>query len=131
MLTVLFNPNEFVRVNLLPQGTSFTTVYFVDNAIIPLDDLHHQQRGDTARGKLHLRLDNSKCRTARDIQEQMANLVSVRVSHPDIHPIWPSHTSADSEMPLEWNYYVHIHDREDMWNCQHKMPGDGHDRGHV
>jgi hypothetical protein len=95
MLTVLFNPNKFVRVNVLPQGTSFTTVYFVDNAIIPLDDRHHQQRGDTARGKLHLHLDDYKCRTARGVQKQMANHLNVRVPHPGIHPIWPSPISAD------------------------------------
>jgi hypothetical protein len=34
MGTVFFNPKEFSTVNLLPQGTSFTVGYFIDNEII-------------------------------------------------------------------------------------------------
>jgi hypothetical protein len=40
MLTIFFNPNEFIIVNLLPQGTSFTAVGFVRNVIIPLASWH-------------------------------------------------------------------------------------------
>jgi hypothetical protein len=38
-----FNANELALVNLLPQNTSFTAVYFVDNMIIPLARPHAQQ----------------------------------------------------------------------------------------
>jgi hypothetical protein len=69
MLMIFSNPNEFVIVNLLPQGTSFTAVSFADTAIIPLAGRHAQQRGDITCCKLHLHVDNSKCQTIRRVQE--------------------------------------------------------------
>jgi hypothetical protein len=60
MLMVFFNPKEFVRVNLLPQGRSLIAVHFVDNVIIPLASRYAQQRGDTSRRRLYLHFNNSK-----------------------------------------------------------------------
>jgi hypothetical protein len=86
MLTVLFNSTECVRVNLLPQGTSFTAAYFVDTEIIPMANSHTQQRGDIARPKVHLQFGNSKCQTARHVQEEMAVRQCVGVRHPLYSP---------------------------------------------
>jgi hypothetical protein len=36
MLMVFFNPKDFLIVDLLPQDTSVTAVYFVSNMILPL-----------------------------------------------------------------------------------------------
>jgi hypothetical protein len=47
-LIVLFNPKEFIIVDLLPQDTSFIAVYFVNNAILLLANRHAQQRGISA-----------------------------------------------------------------------------------
>jgi hypothetical protein len=34
-LTVLFNPNGFAIVDLLPEGDSFTAQYFIDQILKP------------------------------------------------------------------------------------------------
>jgi hypothetical protein len=44
MLTVVFNPKEFVIANLLPQRPPFTMVYFIDDGIISLANRNTQQR---------------------------------------------------------------------------------------
>jgi hypothetical protein len=80
MLTVLVNLKEFAIVDLLPQDTSFTAVYFV-NMILPFASRHVQQLGDIGRRKLHLHFANSKCNTARHVQKQMAGHRRIRVPH--------------------------------------------------
>jgi hypothetical protein len=42
--------------------------------------------GDFARRKLHLHFDNSRCQTARHVQEEMASHPGCRVSHPTYSP---------------------------------------------
>jgi hypothetical protein len=86
MLTVFFNSKEFTRVDLLPQDTPFTAVHFVNNATVPLVNRYAQQLEDIAHHKVHLHFGNSKCHTARHVQEQMVSHRSVRVPHPRIHP---------------------------------------------
>jgi hypothetical protein len=81
MPTVFFNPKDFALVNLLPQRISFTVAYFAYNVIMPLANRHAQQWGDMARHKLHLYFDNSKCHTARHVQEEMASHRCVPVPH--------------------------------------------------
>jgi hypothetical protein len=82
MLTVFFNPKEFVIVNLLPWSTSFTAPYLVINVNIPLANWHAQQRGGTVCRKLHLHFHNFKFHSARHVQEQMASHHCIRVPHP-------------------------------------------------
>jgi hypothetical protein len=89
MLMVFFNPKEFTIVDLLPQDTSSTPGYFVNNAILPLANWHAQQLGAISRRKLHLHFDNFKGHIARYVQKQMAGHQCVRVPHPDIHLICP------------------------------------------
>jgi hypothetical protein len=86
MLTVFFNPKEFAIMNLLPQGTSFTAVYYVENVIIPLANPYAQQVGDISRRKRHLHFDNSKGHTARYVQEEMASHRCVCVPHSPYSP---------------------------------------------
>jgi hypothetical protein len=86
MLTVFFNPKLFARENLLPQGTSFTAVYYVENVIVALANRHAQQVGDISRCKLHLHFDDVKCHPARYVQEEMASHRCVRVPHPPYSP---------------------------------------------
>jgi histone-lysine N-methyltransferase SETMAR len=86
MLTIFFNPKEFAIVNLLPQDTSFTAAYFVESVSIPLADRHAQQVGEISRLKLHLHFDNSKCHTARYVQEKKASHRCVHVPHPPYSP---------------------------------------------
>jgi hypothetical protein len=73
MVTVFFNPKEFIRVNLLPQGASFTVPYFPDNLIIPLASRQAQQSGDITCRKVYLYFDNSPCHIARDVEEEIAS----------------------------------------------------------
>jgi hypothetical protein len=69
----------------LPQDTSFTAEYFVNNAILLLANRYAQQLGDLGRLKLYLHFDNSNCHTARRIQEQIAIGASVFPSYsPDL-----------------------------------------------
>jgi hypothetical protein len=96
ILAILFNPMEFVKLNLLPQGTSFTAVYLVANVTIPLASRHGRQQRDISRQKLHLHFDNSKYHAARHIYEQTARHRCVRVPHFHIHPIWLSQASISS-----------------------------------
>jgi hypothetical protein len=49
----LLQPEKNIIMNLLPQGTSFTAVYFVGNQIIPLASQHAQRLGDISCRKLH------------------------------------------------------------------------------
>jgi hypothetical protein len=86
MLMVFVKPKEIVVVNVLPQGTWFTAIDFVDNAIIPLVNRYSQPWGDIARRKLHLHFDNSKCHTTRDVQKQMANHRWIRAPQPPYLP---------------------------------------------
>jgi hypothetical protein len=64
------------------ENIQFTATDFVDNVMISLASRHAQQRGDIAYRKLHLHFDNSRCHTARHVQEEMASRRCVRVSHP-------------------------------------------------
>jgi hypothetical protein len=82
MLTVFFNPKEFVIANLLPQGMSFIAPYLVINVSIPLANRHAQQRGGTVCRKLHLQFYNSKCQASRYVKEQMASHHCIHVLHP-------------------------------------------------
>jgi hypothetical protein len=95
MLVVFFNQKEFARVGLLPRDTSFPGVYFVNSVILPLAHRYAQQLGDVGRRKLHLHFDNSKCRTARHVQGQMASHRCARVSHPTAPPDSPDLAIAD------------------------------------
>lgn len=81
-LTALFNLTEFALMDLLPRGTSFAAVCFVDNAIIPLVNRHTWQRRDIVHRKLHLDFDNCKSRTTRRVQEEMTSHRCVRVPDP-------------------------------------------------
>jgi hypothetical protein len=87
MLTVFLNPKEFALVNLLPQGRSFTAAYFVDNVTVPLANRQARQPGDISRRKLYLHFSNSKCHTARHVQEEIAAIGPPVFSIPHIHPI--------------------------------------------
>jgi hypothetical protein len=69
MLMVFLSPKEFAIMDLLPQDTSFTAVYFVNNMALPLANRHAQQLGNIGCRKLHLHFDNSKSQTARHVQE--------------------------------------------------------------
>jgi hypothetical protein len=93
MLMVFVSPKEFAIVDLLPQNTSFTEVYFGNNATLPSINRHAQQLENIGRRKGHLYFDNSKHHTARHAQEQMASHGCVRVPHPRIHPTWQSQNS--------------------------------------
>jgi hypothetical protein len=86
MLTVFFNPNHFAIVDLLPQHTNFTTVYFVARVVTPLANQHHQQARDDARRKLRLHFDNSRSRTAVTVTAEIVRLRCVRVLHPAYSP---------------------------------------------
>jgi hypothetical protein len=86
MLTVFFNPHEFAIVNLLPQGRSSTAAYFAENVIVPLVDRHAQQVGDIADRNLQLHFHNSRCHTARQVQDEMVCRRCVRVPHPPYSP---------------------------------------------
>jgi hypothetical protein len=86
MLVVFFNLKDFVGVSLLPEGMSFTAACFVDNEIIPLSSWHAEQRGGTVRRKLYLDFDNSKCHTARHVQEQMVSHRWVGFPHTPCSP---------------------------------------------
>jgi hypothetical protein len=44
MLTFFFDPNEFARVNMLLEVTSFTAAYVVDKVIVPSANRRAQQR---------------------------------------------------------------------------------------
>jgi hypothetical protein len=48
MLAVFFNPKEFAVVDFLPQGTSFTAIYFVNNVILLLANRYVQRLGISA-----------------------------------------------------------------------------------
>jgi hypothetical protein len=78
---VFFNPKEFAMVDLLPQDISFTTIYFVNNVILPLANRYVQQLEDIDRRKLHLHFDDSKCHSARHVQEKIASHRCVLVPH--------------------------------------------------
>jgi hypothetical protein len=80
ILTVFLNSKEFALVNLLPHGAPFTAAHFVDNVIIQLPSQRAQQRGDIARRILHLHFDNSKCCTARHVEEEIASHRCLRIS---------------------------------------------------
>jgi hypothetical protein len=54
MLAAFFNAKEFVIMNILRQGTSFTAASFVGNVILPLGSREAQERGGLARHNLHL-----------------------------------------------------------------------------
>jgi hypothetical protein len=86
MLIVSFNTKEFIRVDSVPQDISFTPVSFVNNVTLPLVNRHARQLEDIGCRKLHLHFDNSKCHTARHVQEQMASSLCVRVPHPTYSP---------------------------------------------
>jgi hypothetical protein len=50
--------------------------------------------GDIACRKLHFHFDSSKCHTARDVQEEMANHGCVPVPYPRIRPTRPSQSTS-------------------------------------
>jgi hypothetical protein len=68
-----FNPKELGIVDLLSHDASFTTLYLIDNVILPLVNQHAQRLGDIGCRKLHPHFENSKCRTIRHLQEQMVS----------------------------------------------------------
>jgi hypothetical protein len=51
MLTVFFNPKEFITINMLPQSMSFAAACFTDNMIILYADRYAQQQGGIARSQ--------------------------------------------------------------------------------
>jgi hypothetical protein len=69
MLMGFFNPKELAIMDLLPQDTSSTVAYFINSVILPLANRHAQHLGNIGRRKLHLHINNSKCYTARHVQE--------------------------------------------------------------
>jgi hypothetical protein len=97
ILTVFCNPKEFAIIDLLPQDTSFTAVYFVNNMILALAKRYVQQLGAIGHRKLHLHFDNSKRHTARHIKKEMAHhrrcvlptAVFTRPGHRRFLSIWP------------------------------------------
>jgi hypothetical protein len=96
MLTVFFNPKEFTLGNLLGQGRTFTTAYFIDDVIMPFANQHAHQWEDIAGRKLNLRVDNSKCHTARSVQEETASHRCRCVPHPPHSPNVAMQTSTCS-----------------------------------
>jgi hypothetical protein len=61
-------------------------VHIVDSVIIPLANLHGQQRVDIARGKLHLHFENCRCHAAGHVQKEMAGHWWARLPHPRYSP---------------------------------------------
>jgi hypothetical protein len=60
--------SEAIRmVNSLPEDTSFTVAYLVNNAILLLANRHIQQLEDIGRRKLHLHFDDFKCDAASHV----------------------------------------------------------------
>jgi hypothetical protein len=104
MLMAFFNPKEFTTMDLLPQSTSSTAGYFVNNVILPLANRHAQQLGDIGRRKLHQHFDNSKYHTAQHVQEQMAGHRCVRLPHPRIHAALEDDRETHSQ--AKWPNYL-------------------------
>jgi hypothetical protein len=71
MLRGFFDTKGFALVNMLLQSAPFKAAYFVEDVTMPLATRNAQQRGDTARRKLHLLFDNFKCYTGSHVQKEM------------------------------------------------------------
>jgi hypothetical protein len=92
MLTVFFNPNDFVIVNFLPQEDSFAAQYFIDQMVKPLSQEYSMKSVDFDRRSLRLPFDNSRCHTVEIASEEMNRLKCKRVPYP---PYSPDLTIAD------------------------------------
>jgi hypothetical protein len=98
-LAVFFNPTEFVKVNLLPQGTSLAAVHLVDNVTVSFASRHAQQQGDVAVSN-HICISTIPNATLLGMSKNRWTVIGTSViPTTGIHPIWLWQTSTGCPAP--------------------------------
>jgi hypothetical protein len=94
MLTIVWNPNSFDLINVLPKGFKFNASYYVTQILGPISDWRITQVRRTNR-KLWVHADNARPHTATVTLQSMQQNAMKRVPHPAY-----SHDMATSDFYL-------------------------------
>ena len=85
MLTVFWNPEGFLVVDLLPEGMHFNSEYFINNILEKIFQIIAERRAECHR-KVTLHFDNARPHTARKVTQYMGVRHMKRAPHPPFSP---------------------------------------------
>lgn len=85
MLTVFWNPEGFLVVDLLPEGMHFNSEYFINNILEKIFQITAERRAECHR-KVTLHFDNARPHTARKVTQYMGVRHMKRAPHPPFSP---------------------------------------------
>lgn len=83
MITIMFTKHELLLVDLLPQGQSFNSEYFISNVMIPTLQRFQEVTG---RKKAKLHLDNCRVHNSKKSYEWYNLNHIIRIPHPPYSP---------------------------------------------
>jgi histone-lysine N-methyltransferase SETMAR len=85
MLTIVWNPNGFHHIDVLPKGLKFNASYYVTHILEPLRNWREAQP-DTGNQKLIIHADNARPHTAKMTLEFLVQNGMERAPHPPYSP---------------------------------------------
>ena len=85
MLTVFWNPEGFLVVDLLPEGMHFNSEYFINNILEKIFQITAERRAECHR-KVTLHFDYARPHTARKVIQYMDVHHMKRAPHPPFSP---------------------------------------------
>ena len=85
MLTVFWNPEGFLIVDVLPHGQKFNSEYFINNILQPIYE-QLSSRAEELGKTITLHFDNAKVHTSRKVQEYMESHNMKKAAQPPYSP---------------------------------------------
>lgn len=86
MVTVIWGVHGIYLIDVLPEGTSFDSTYFIEHIINPLSEMRPKIWKDSKRRKIWLHLDNCRVHNSKVSLEKTEAAGFKRAPHPPYSP---------------------------------------------
>ena len=86
MITIIWGVHGIYLIDVLPEGTSFDSAYFIENIITPLSKMKHQIWHESNKRKIWLHLDNCKVHNSKISFQKTEAAGFKRTPHPPYSP---------------------------------------------
>ena len=86
MITVIWGVHGIYLVDILPEGASFNSEYFIEHIITPLENMRNEIWSESDRRKIWLHLDNCRVHNSKQSSEKIEASGFKRTPHPPYSP---------------------------------------------
>ena len=86
VVTVIWGVWEFPIIDIMPEGQSFNSLYFIENIILPLYNEKTKYWAEADERKMWLYLDNCKVHNSKSSMKTISDIGFKRAPHPPYSP---------------------------------------------